>query len=177
MHQMYFRKVSGCRKLYTRVQENICACFFPVLTGQASDVETCCSVLLSVEMRGRCFSSLIPQAVQLSSMMQIPVLHCSCISKATFIWLSAGFIKDITNITEQALDNFRFFSISCMFGKMQVKGLSYDKARCCVLFFIINVDTVVLFSIFRSKCSGCEGRQTNKQVKCLGQEGVKTDCE
>lgn len=47
-------------------------------------------------------------------------------SKATSVCLSiARFVEGITNTAGQALDNFRFFSVSHWIGKMGVKCPSY----------------------------------------------------
>jgi len=104
------------------------------------------SAFLSEE-GGGFFSPPIPQAVQLSCPMQKGnasfALGIHFKSEATFLCLSiARCVEGVTNTAEQALDNFRFFTVSYLIGKMWVDTLPVMKLS-YFMFFVIKVDTVM----------------------------------
>lgn len=113
--------------------------FFPAPPAWVSDVETCSSVLFFLRRReeGMLFSTHPPGSpALLSDAKMVPVLHLACISNQKQLRLSiARFVECITNIAEQALDNFRLFSVSYLIGKAWVKYPSYYET---MLFYIFH---------------------------------------
>lgn len=101
----------------------------------------CCrNMLISAflsEEEGMLFSTHPPGSpALLSDAKTVPVLHLACISNQKQLCLSiARFVEGITNIAEQAQDNFRLFSVSYLIGKAWVKYPSYYETK---LFYIFH---------------------------------------
>lgn len=162
MNRMRFGRMVYCQAVW----KCFYICFFIYIfmclfSPYATWLGFCCwnmliSAFLPEEAGGGCFSPPIPQAVQLSSLMQKGstsfALGMRFKSNATFLCSSISrFVEGIANIPEQALDNFGFFSISYGLNAVPIMKLS------CFMFFIIKIDTVLRWSPSEITCNGCEG--------------------